>query len=235
MSKYQDKDTYWHDRECFNGEPRSNNRNIYTAYAKYLAPGTVENMRILSEYSKCVKTLSPLKINRLPGKEEPLFSKDEVIGAVSLGLLSNETLSRSYYNFCNQDVEFERKLSLKSVYRAIKALYAIRNEHRNYIWENKVLDGYPLAFRLAPEDIYYVRRMSGKRAGIFNTLVFYANTLLSMYNGNKSAKMLTWLKLADLKHPLLKYIPLKDYVLAYFGPDHTFYHNITSSEGKWKN
>lgn len=232
MSKYQDRNSMYHDKPVENGDPRSNNGWIYSAYSQYLAPETLDHMKLLALRTSCTKSMSPLKITRLPGKETPPQSKDEIIGLISLGLLSNEDLRRSHYNFSSQDVEFERKLSLKSVYKAIKALYAIRNEHRNYIWENKVLDGYPLAFRLAPWDIFYVKKMAGKRPSLLETTLFYLNAYTTIKKGNKSVRMMLWLQLADMKHYLLKYIPLKDYVLSYFGPEHTFYTNITSSEVK---
>lgn len=232
MSKFQDSSTGWHDKLCINGEPRSNNSWIYSSYAKYLAPNTTDDIKLAARFAKCVVSMEPLRINRLPYKEEPLFSKDEVIGCRSLGFLTDSDLARSHYNFCNTDAKFERKLSLKSIYKALKALYAIKDEHRNYVWQNEVLDAYPLAFRLAPEDIYHSRKLDGKSAGIFNTIVFYLNTALTIYKGNKSARMLTWLKLKDLKHPLLRFIPLKKYVLAYFGPTHPFYLNVAKGDVK---
>lgn len=226
MSKYQDEYSLWHDRPCVDGKPRSNNGWIYTAYSKYLAPGTFDNIKVAARFAKCLVHANPLVINRLPYKVEPPMSKDEIIGLRSLGYLSDSRLSESHYNFCNIDANFERKLSLKSIYRAVKALYAIRKEHRNYVWQNKVVEAYPLAFRLPPEDIYYSRKLAGKQAGIFNTIAFYLNTAVTMYNGNKSARMMLFLKLRDLKHPLLRFIPLKKYVLAYFGPQHSFYLNV---------
>lgn len=226
METFQDRDTFYHDKPTVNGEPSSNNGYIYTAYARYLAPNTVNMHKVLSRYVKCTKSLNPVMITRLPGKEEPPFSKDEVVGAVSMGLLTDNELSNSHYNFSSQDIEFERKLSLKSIFRAVKALYKIRKEHRNYVWKNKIVDAYPLAFRLPPEDIYYVQKFHGKDSGLFNTIMFYLGFLSTYLKGDKSSRMMLFLKLNDLNHPLKRIIPYKKWVRNYFPENHPFVRNL---------
>jgi len=222
MKVYQDLDTFYHDKPCINGQPSSNNGYIYTAYSKYLAPDTTNRHRLLARFLKCTKSLDPVKINRLPQKETPPCSKDEIIGMVSLGLLSDSELSRSHYNFCNLDTPFERKLSLKSIFGAVRALYKIRNEHRNYVWQNKVIAGYPLAFRLPNWDIYYVQKYSGVTPSLMNTLLFYINFINVYIKGDKSSRMMLFLQLNDLKSPLRKIIPYKKWIKDYFPEDHTF-------------
>ena len=222
MYNYQDRETGWHDKMVIDGEPSSNNSWIYSAYSRYLAPNTTDRHKLISRYAKCKRSANPLKIDRLPGKKEPLFSKDEVIGCVSLGLLSDGELSESHYNFCNADEDFERKLSLKSIYKAVKALYKIRNEHRNYVWKNKVLDAYPLAFRLPNWDIYYVQKMGGKSPSLVNTTLFYLNFLSIYIKGDKSSRMMIWLQLNDLDNPLKRILPYKRWVKDYFEDTHPF-------------
>lgn len=222
MKNYQDKDTCYHDKIVTDGEPSSNNPMIYTAYSKYLAPNTIDRQKLIARFIRCTKSLYPLKINRHPGVEEPLYSKDEVIGAVSLGLLSDSELSKSHYNFCNTDEEFERKLSLKSILKAAKALYKIKDEHRNYVWKNRIVEAYPLAFLLPPNDVYYVQKYSGKTPGIFTTIMFYLNFISTYVKGDKSSRMMLFLQLNDLKHPLRKIVPKKKWVKNYFEADHTF-------------
>lgn len=226
MSKYKCKYGLYHDKPVENNEPRSNNGWIYTAYSKYLAPGNIDDNQIYRTYQQCVKSYTPLSINRLPNKPLPPFSKDEVIGCVSLGLLKNDELERSHYNFCNINKEFDRKLSFKSLWKAIKVLYKAKDEHRNYIWENEIVEAYPLAFRLPPEDIYYVKEYSGVRASIFESVAFYLNAAMTIYNGNKSSRMLLWLKLEDMNHWLKKFVNKDQWVLDYFGPDHDFTKNL---------
>lgn len=220
-SQYQDYDTMWHDKKCINGQPRSNNRNIYSSYSKYLAPGTLDMDRVRSAFSDCIVFRTPMIINRLPNKMYPMFSKDECIGAFSLGLLDYNMLERSHFNFCNKDFG-ERKLSLMITLKAIWALWKIRKEHRNYVWENNVYDAYPLAFRLPPEDIYYVKKMSNIRPSILESIVFNINMKMTIKSGNKSARMMLWLKLNDMNHPMKNKIPTKQWVEDYFEESHPF-------------
>jgi hypothetical protein len=222
VKPYQDIDTFYHHKPVVNGDPSSNNGYIYTAYSKYLAPNTLDRHRIIARFVKCTKSLDPVKITRLPGMETPPLSKDEIIGMVSLGLISDSELSRSHYNFCSQDIAFERKLSLKSIFGAVKALFKIRKEHRNYVWENRIVEAYPLAFRLPPEDIYYVQKYSGVSPSLLNTTIFYANMAMVWAKGDKSSRMMLFLKLNDLGHPFRKLIPYKKWVRDYFPADHPF-------------
>jgi len=222
MSDYQDRDTFYHDKPCVNGEPSSNNGWIYTAYSKYLAPRTTNHELITMRFNNCVRSYSPLRFDRLPDKIHPPVSKDEVIGAVSLGRLSASDLELNHWNFCNLDNYEPKKFTIGNAIKAAKLLYKIRKEHRNFVWQNNMTDAYNLTFYLPPEDQYYVLKFFGKRAGILRTIIFYINTLLTLTGKNKSAKMLKWLQLEDLKHPLLRFINKDKLVRDYFGDKHPF-------------
>ena len=224
---YQDKNTFWHDKPCNAGKPSSNNRNIYTASAKYLAPNTVNMNKVFMQSTLCIRSYTPLLVDRLPDKLYPPMSKDEAIAMVSLGLLTNEALSNNYYNFCNiglYDTE-KRKLTFSSTYKAAKELIQIRGEHRNYFWGKDRSSTYPLAFKLAPWDIYYVKKFSGVLPSILETIFFYLNIYFVIKSGNKSTRMMLYLQLRDLNHSLLGLLDVEDYVLDYFGEDHPFYKN----------
>lgn len=226
MSKYKCKYGLYHDKPCVNNEPSSNNGWTYTAYAKYLAPNTVDDNQIYRTYQQCTKSYTPLMIDRLPNKKYPPFSKDEAIGCVSLGLLHNDELARSYYNFCNIDRDFKRELTLKSTIDAAKTLYNLKDRHRNAVWELEAVEAYPLAFKLAPWDVYYCKKMGGKKASIFESIAFYLNAASTIAKGNKSVRMLLWLQLEDMNHWLLKFVPKNKWVKDYFGPDHDFVKNL---------
>jgi len=222
MKTYQDRNTFWHDKECFNGEPRSNNKFIYTAYSKYLTKGSINMSSILKEYNKCTRSLSPVIIDRTAGRTDFPISKDEIIGTCSLGLLTRNELQNSHWNFCNLEGNFDRKLTFKSLITAAKALYKIRKEHRNYFWQNKMVETYPLAFWLPWWDQYYINRQYNKKSSLIQYLAFYANAIMTLTKGNKSVKMLLWLQLSDMNHWLLKFVPKKKYVEAYFEEGHPF-------------
>jgi hypothetical protein len=223
---YQDRWTRWHDKPCTNGEPRSNNGWIYSAYAQYLMPvssqTSKDSFKLLDCYLSCRKSRYPLKIDRSPNDETPPLSKDEVIGLVSLGLLEPAELKSSHWNFCNF-VEYKpEKLNIINIYKAVKLLYAARKEHRNYIWENKVEDAYPLAFWLAPHDQYYVNRQYDKKTTLLQKISFYLNIASVLTSDNKSTKMMLWLQLTDLDHWLAKKVPKDKWVRNYFGENHPF-------------
>lgn len=233
----------WHDKPCVNGEPSSNNGWTYSAYSKYLAPDSLDMNLVQQRFQQCLRSRVPLKMDRLPNKVEPLMSKDEIIGAVSLGLLQRDDLANSHWNFCN--VEYEpQKLTFNSVIKAVKALWKIRKEarrykkladeaysteefskyhneylklsHRNYVWQEKITDAYPLAFYLTPWNQYYVNRYNGYPTTILQTVTFHANAIKTFINGGRSSRMLLWLQLRDMNHFLARFAPLKKWVQEYF-------------------
>jgi len=232
---YQDKFTRYHDKPTINGESSSNNGWIYSAYSKYLLPDTLDDCKLIECASQCTRSLMPLKVDRSPNDLYPPFSKDEVIGMVSLGLKFSTNLEFSHWNFCNLKYE-PKKLTLLSIFKAIMELHKIKKEikkqkleggaARNYMWQNKRTAAYALGFWLQPWDQYYVRRFNGKSTSILQKIFFYLNFISTLTKGNKSVRMMLWLQLEDLKHPLLRLIPKKKYVEAYFDKDHPFRKNL---------
>lgn len=228
---YQDKYTRWHHKETVQGDYSSNNGWIYSAYSKYLAKNSTNHESLQICANKCVRNLEPIKIDRSPADPYPPFSKDEVIGMVSLGLLAPSDLEASHWNFCNLEYE-PKKLTLSSIIKAIKAFRQINKEikeqkleggdKRNYMWQNKRTDAYSLGFWLQPWDQYYCQKMVGKRPSIFQTIFFYINFIDVLTRGNKSVKMMLWLQLTDMNHFLLKYVPKNEYVRKYFDSQHPF-------------
>ncbi len=218
---YQDIYTRYHDRPTINGEVVSNNSWIYSAYAKYLVDDQGDDDKRVRCAADCTRSLVPLKVDRSPNDPTPPFSMDEVIGMVSLQLMFSTNLELSHWNFCNLEYE-PKKLTLSSIYKAVKALWKIRKEHRNYVWENNITEAYALAFYLSPADQYYVRKFNGKSTSMLQKVAFYLNAISVLTKGDKSTKMLLWIKCEDLKHPLLRFIPKKKYVRAYFNKDHPF-------------
>lgn len=229
VSKYQDKYTMWHDKPCKDGEPSSNNPWIYSSYSKYLAPKTVDVYKRIELFNKCAdNTLSnpfDLRINRLPNKPYPVLSKDEVVGLVSQGLITCDELEANYWNFCNLEYEKE-PLSFSGVLVAIKALWNIRKEHRNYFWENNIQEAYSLAFYLPLELQYYVRRFAKKKPNLLQTLAFYISFINVLTKGDKSSRMILFLICKDMNHFLLKLIPAKKWIRNYFDVNHPFVKNL---------
>lgn len=204
ISKYQDSYTMFHDKPTKNGNRSSNNSYIYTAYSRHVVPNMSEISKIHSCYFDCLVSLDKFQINRNPNDPTPPFSRDEVIGLLSIfkkspfGDLLYKSLKKNYWNFCNLP-EYEKKpLNLNRILTAADALYDIKDEHRNTVWKEGIIEAYPLAFRLPPSDIYYLKRLYGYKPSMLERLAFYAETLQSVYKGDKSGRMITWLKIKDL-------------------------------------
>lgn len=236
---YQDKWTRWHDKPTDGENYSSNNGWIYTAYAKKVAPETIDDVELMICYRQCVKSTKPMKIDRSPNDPEPPLSKDEVIGLVSLGLLQPKTLQDSHWNHCNFEYYNPEKLTIKSFYKAIKALLNIRKQikeqnltggdKRNYIWKNKIVDAYPLAFRLPPEDIYYVKKFHGLSVGLLETIWFFLTACVTVIRGDRSGRMMLWLEMTGIHPMLAKLLPKKKYFKDYFGEDHPLYRRVNEN------
>ncbi len=223
LSKYQDKNTMWHDKPCRNGEPKSNNAYIYSAYSKYLSSGSLDHEKVQANFHKCLRSRNPLLVDRIPNKETPPMSKDEIIGMVSLGLLDHRTLKNNHYNFCNISTDFDRELTLKSAWIAADTLYSIEAQDRNFFWQQNMVETYCLAFKLAPWDIYYIKRKCGITPTLFERVAFSCNMRSVLKSGNRSTVMMLWLQLRDMGDSRISQINLKQAVKDYFGVDHPFY------------
>lgn len=237
---YQDEWSRWHSKPTDGHNYSTNNGWIYSAYSKYLLRDTERNLDYGKLYlclDKCTRSLEPLKIDRSPNDPTPPISKDEIIGLVSLSMLKSNDLKLSYWNYCNLPEYTQKPLSLVVVWKAIRA-GIIRNSivrklkltggsKRNYYWENRMIDLYPLAFRLAPWEIYYVKEMSNETPTFFEELTFYLHYIQVILSGNKSTRMMLWLMLKDLrKNNMLRFVNMKKYVTTYFGKEHPFTKNL---------
>ena len=69
--------------------------------------------------------------------------------------------------------------------------------------------------------------MENKNPGILLTVLFYLNSLLTIFAGGESAKMMLWLKVMDLgiQSSILGKLVMKrhkKWIREYFGNDHIF-------------
>lgn len=230
---YLDKYTRFHDRLVRGeGDIPSNNGWIYSAYGRHLLPNQGNFELRLQCFNECERGYFPLRIDRSPNDPTPPMSKDEIIGLVSFGFLTDTDLKRNHWNFCNIDTHFPKKMTFKRFFKSAYALYKMNKEVkklglegsrlRNYVWEKPVPEAFDLAFYLAPWDQYYVLKYREKKPTLFQTIMFYLNFLAVKFKGNKSTRMMLWLQLEDMKHPLLKYIDRDKYVRDYFDEEHPF-------------
>ena len=217
---YKCKYGLYHDKPCLNNEPRSNNGFIYSSYAQKI--GLKLDVELIAEtYNKCIGD-ELYFIYRLPSKPEPVISRDEIIGMVSLGL---ENVLRYDYNLYREN----KPPSCIDYLVALKGLYKIRNEHRNYFWQNKIMSVYPLAMRLMPHDQYYVDMKIDGKSKPYKWLLFQLYAFATVMQENTSAKNVLWLQLKDLDSKFwIKYIDMKKNFAEYFGEEHVFNKQISS-------
>jgi hypothetical protein len=206
MNNYQDRFTRFHDKPTDGQNPSSNNGFIYTAYAKHVLPDMVNLTSIAACVNKCCVDHNKFQYNRNPNDPTPPMSRDEVMGMLSIlkgnsnpfGIVMYSALKGNHWNFCNLP-EYEKKpLTLNRILTAADALYDIKDEHRNTVWKENIIEAYPLAFRLPPSDIYYLKKLYGDKPNMLERIHFYAETLQSVYKGDRSGRMITWLKIKDL-------------------------------------
>lgn len=233
---YQDEWTRFHDKPTNGKDPSSNNGFMYTAEGIHLAPDDVDMEKVFQCYLKCRRSLFPVKIDRNPGQLTPPLSKDETIALASLGLLTRFELEKSYWNFCNLPEYEQKPLTIKTFIKAVKALYNVNKEvkrlkltgskKRNYVWEKQIVDAYPLAFRLPPEDVFYIKKLYNDKTNIFELVYFFLAACVTIIKDDRSSTMYLWLQLKNIYPKLADKLPLKRYVKRYFGVSHPFYKGL---------
>jgi len=236
MTGYQDQWTRMHDKTR-----GSNNGWMYTAETMHVAPELIGKNLILDAFELCCVSVAKFQINRNPNQVTPPFSRDEVMGLLSTmkkiypdaARTLYEALKANHWNFCNFKYYVKKPLSLNKIITAADILYTIKDEHRNTVWQERHTDAYCLAFRLPPSDIYYLKKMFGDKPNILETVAFYAETVQHAYGGEKSPRMITWLKIKDLglERTILgrKVIATeKERFATYFGIDHPLTEKISS-------
>lgn len=214
MNKFTCKYGLLHDKPTSNNEPSSNNGWIYRAYLSKLENKFDINQLFTLRYTfqKCHIEDELYFITRLPSKMYPPISRDEIIGMISLGF---NPLKYGWFMY--------REESKPSYIDAIKELWSIRNEHRNYFWQKNLCEAYPIAMKLWWHDRHYILKKQGKKSNLFYWLMFQLYCITTLLQKNISAKNVLWLQLSDLDS--LYWIKLinpkknfKEYFFKY--PDH---------------
>lgn len=175
MSKFQDKFNLWHDRECRNGEPRSNNWMIYTAYAKALGLHYGDTQ---GYFKKCTVKLTRdnITINRHPNKKHPPLSFDECLGAIYLDLMPYGELKANHFVYFGHGKPLGKHFFERLVLAMIEAMapkIIVRGfsvtvkkagiDDRNAWWKHNLQHVKHFAARLNPAQTYIVKKFFGKK------------------------------------------------------------------------
>lgn len=166
-NNYVDKWGRLHHKPCIDEEPSSGNGWIYTAYAHKLGL-TLFMEGLASVFNQCLNVAGKFYW-RSPGKALPPLSRDEVLGAVSLGFLKPHHLNG--WNFS------PFPLPKFSLIKLLSQLWQLRPDrvrrepfiigrlpeyrhtwvpkHRNYFWQNNLDQLYRFAFSVPLTDRYF--------------------------------------------------------------------------------
>lgn len=216
----------YHDKPCKNSQPSSNNGWLYTALSKYALSQKYEKSDFMDLFESCFTSGKHYKldreklyyINRLPGKIYPPVSRDEIIGQVSLGLpIENMLILAAGWKLYNPHF-----IGHYPLWISIKALWKIRNKHRNTFWQESIYPAFPLAMNILWHDRYYICHMRGFNWNLKYFLAFYLYALTTAIKGSPGEKNILYLQLRDMKNPLYKLINFKSNLLKYFGSSHIF-------------
>ena len=212
MNDYRDSMGFYHDTL----KVSSNNGWIYTAIANHL--GLPVNKGDLGyELGQSYANHRDFWINRRIGKVRPPISRDEIIGMVSL--TRNKLLygMLEFYEF-NMSRHFSG-----SLIKAARILYSIKDEHRNYMWQNRLIEAYPLGFKLLPHDVYYIKKLYNRDTSILEKLAFGLYVVSTLVQKKVSPKNVLFVQLSDLKYKrILRLLNYKRNIIEYFGIDHIF-------------
>lgn len=189
----------YHDKQCTDGKPSSNNGWLYTAYAHRLGI-KLDDVGLMNCYLLCCVGDH---VNRSPDKAEPPMSRDEVLGITTL-------ITMSFlvgWSFSPYPIP---KFSLSGTGMA---LYRMMGAHRNALWDN---GGEPHMFRFGfsvpLQDRAYILRTYGQYVPLVYRIAEYLSNLTTPKTN--SGKLIRWLK-GGTRPPLNVWE-------EYFGLDHPF-------------
>ena len=182
MNNYFDKWGRLHHKPCVNMEPSSNNGWIYTAYLDKLKNGLImENLRTCFEgcFSDGAFHRHPPSVN-----SEVPNSRDEILGAASLGLLKSTHLNG--WSFSPYPIP---PFSLKTLIKQIKEL---KGQHRNYFWKNNLDQIYRFAFSVPLQDRAFLLECWGETKSL--RYFFYKGIAMLDAKFAKPKNGIHWLK-----------------------------------------
>lgn len=142
MSNYFDFFGRLHHKVSIAGKPSSNNGWIYSAYF-HKAGGKLEFDQLRVCFEACFRNGAFHRHPPSVNSEVP-NSRDEILGAASLGLLKKAHLNG--WSFSPYPIP---PFSLKTLIKQIKEL---KGQHRNYFWKNNLDQIYRFAFSVPLQD-----------------------------------------------------------------------------------
>jgi len=215
----------YHDKPCEDGKPSSNNGWVYSAIARTV--GLFVDVKELDHvFAKCILKLEKnfILITRLPGKQEPPLSFDEIFGLYILGFVDYKTLADNHFVFHGQGKEVSKETILeflKGLFRLLGVIIFRGKNHRNFFWQYEIVEMYNFAFRCTPAAIYFFKKDNGIKTNWFEKLswkLFVKTTIEKGSDGENNILYVMASRLGDKS--LIKKIDPKTRLHGYFGDNH---------------
>ena len=217
-----------HKKQSISGESPDNNGWIYSAIAR--AVGIHLSQQGLREtFEKCVVRLKTgfILINRLPEKEEPPLSHDELIGQYLLGMISYDLLKSNHFVYHGPGRAMNFKTIgeiLTGLFKLLLVTYVRGKFHRNLFWEYEIKEMNQLAFRLTPNYVYFLKMDNAVEPHLEEKIywkLYCKTTIESGSPGSKNILFAMAKRLGD--EDLINKIQPHESLGDYFGTSHPIY------------
>lgn len=212
---YIDKYGRYHDKPCINGQPKSNNGWIYTAYANKLGLPLDKDQLWDCKHACQVWSSDPVFMyhTRSPGKELPPMSRDEILGMAALRLITPNLANAKNWNFSPRPIPKFNPIKLAAqlwqlrpsiVYTRVGIVPILEFKHRNYFWENNLDQLYRFAFSVPLVDRAFILECWGET----NSLRYYLYKAIAKLDSMSSSESgIRWLKYGKSLEAMQKEFP----------------------------
>jgi len=208
-SKYQDKWGMWHDKECINGEPSSNDSMILTAIGSKIGFPFMDDHSFWDQLKKRKHFCYP--IERTPGKPTPYCSRDFMLGATYEGYDHIQHIGRFGWNFS------PKPLPSLNIFKLVWQLVKLIGKHRNHFWMNEGFEQvYHVAFMVPFQDRAFYYREANTPVPLIYLIIEWIDKLIPPKT--LSSKFICFLK--------YNYQPTIEEWEQKFGVDHPFVERV---------
>lgn len=234
---YQDIYKRFHDKPVTPEDPLPcNNTFLYSGYAYLLGLVPNHGQPVVTVFARCQTEYG---YNRHPeGDIFPASSHDEVVGMYMLTKMPKLTdkWEKQGWQVCNQPDFKPTPWHKLNWFKVIMAYFIIAYHmltNKNYQPRHAVLlypEIWPIAFKHAPQHVYFYKRCMGMNPGFYLLLHFFFASFYTIFFGGNSGKLMLGFKLRKISKKnnteklvnwvYHKKVSLKDEVKKYFPKDH---------------
>lgn len=213
----------YHDRHVVFGESPSQNLWIYTALGEAIGL-PVDKDKLAETFKKCQETSEGTfwLMSRLPGKQYPPISRDELIGLFVLMEKRGEELIAEILENEGTWLRYNWLFNIYTLWETIGAFWRAKDKHRNYLWKNEELAAYKLLFSFRGPDRVFFKKALGQRTTYWEDLLWTLHKYWTNWRGSPGEKNILWLQCKRLKDDFVNKIDIETNFKLYFPVDHIF-------------